>query len=86
MISFTVKLINPFRSSELSDIWSRVWRISENWCFESNIYRHARYFLAIEFDSRIGGINPGVSLDLGLFGFCITLQFFNYQHQSDLEL
>ena len=82
MIGFSFRLANPFRTADFRNLWNRNWQLSPNWNFEIDTYWHARYFLGVEFDTRFGGDHDGVSLDIGIFGYCVTLQFYDRRHQD----
>jgi len=83
MIAVAFRLTNPFRTADFRNLWNRNWQLSRNWNFEIDVYWHARSLVSVEFDTRLGGDHDVVSLDVGVFGYCVTLQFYDRRHRLD---
>jgi hypothetical protein len=82
MISLTFRLTNPFRKNKLDTLWNRQWQLTDNCVGEIDIYHQSRCLFGIEFDTRA----DVVSLDIGLFGYCITSQLRKPYTDLDFQL
>ena len=84
MIHFSLRLTNPFRSSDFRNLWSKNWSLSQNWNLEIETYFHARCLLSLEFDTTLSGDHPGASVEFGVYGYCLCVRFYDRRHHSDI--
>lgn len=82
MINFNFKISNLWSKNKFNTVFSKSWSISKNKNLEVELIKHGNILLLISFNLSSNIDHAGVMVELGLFGYYITLDLRDKRHWS----
>ena len=86
MLYLNFSIVNPFAQQDFNNIFSRSGQLTENKCWEIEIYREPRRLLGIEINLEWRGCDhAGPGMELSLFGHSISIKVYDVRHWNSKE-
>lgn len=80
MINFNIELQNPWAKENFKNLFFRFWKLSKHKGAEFEIIRYAESFLTVNFKWSTRTDHAGVSLELALFGYQMSVSVYDIRH------
>ena len=79
MISFNFNIRNPW-SNRFESFWSRIWKTPFNNKYVELELSRDFTLVSFRFNWTIRQSHAGLDMELGLFGYCVQINFYDNRH------
>jgi hypothetical protein len=69
MISFHIRLANPWHKDDFLHFWEKTWLISKHKVIELEATKYSYNLLEVQFDLKFRTDHAGLNIVIGLFGY-----------------